>query len=146
MRSRSRATRDEATGAVVGDELVPRARLVATRSITIEAPPDEVFPWLRQMGFGRAGWYSWDLIDNLGRRSANTVHPEWQGLVSGDSVPGGPIDFEATVVEPPRALVIRVAGDGLAHGNLLVLPFGIADQSIGVAVADLDQLLDRMLP
>ena len=62
------ATPDEIDGHVVGDELCVDARLVATRSITIAAPPTEVFAWLRQMGFGRAGWYSYDLLDNLGRR------------------------------------------------------------------------------
>jgi len=102
------ATREEIDGPMPGDDLCPGARLVATRSITLGARPDEVFPWLRQMGFGRAGWYSWDLLDNLGRRSARTIHPEWQSLASGDSVPGGPLDFEAAVVDPPRSLVLRL--------------------------------------
>ena len=72
------ANDDEVRGAVVGDDLVPSARLTATRAITIDAPPSAVFPWLRQMGFGRAGWYSYDWIDNLGRRSAEVILPEWQ--------------------------------------------------------------------
>ena len=102
------ATPDEVEGAVVGDDLCPDARVVATRSITLAAPPTEVFPWLRQMGFGRAGWYSYDWIDNLGRKSATTIHPEWQFAVSGSRVPGGPIDFEAAIVDEPRSFVLRV--------------------------------------
>ena len=102
------ATDEEVNGRVAGDDLVPNARLVATRAITVAAPPADVFPWLRQMGFGRAGWYSYDMLDNLGRRSARRIHPEWQTLQTGDSIPGGPVDFVADVVEPPHALVLRL--------------------------------------
>lgn len=105
------ANPDEVSRPMVGDDLCPDARLIATRAITIDAPPSEVFPWLRQMGFGRAGWYSYDIIDNLGRRSARAINPEWQTLSAGDDVPGGPASFTAVVVDPPRALVI-VLGDG----------------------------------
>ena len=112
------ATAEEQAGAVVGDDLCPNARISATRSITIAAPPAEVFPWLRQMGFGRAGWYSYDWIDNLGRRSARVIRPEWQTVSSGDSVPGGPIDFEAVIVNAPRYFVLRVGSDGLATQRL----------------------------
>ncbi|MFO1536679.1 MAG: hypothetical protein ACKOVH_02475 [Actinomycetota bacterium] len=102
-----RATTDEIEGAVVGDDLCVDARTVATRCVTITAPPAEVFPWIRQMGFGRAGWYSYDWLDNLGRRSATVVHPEWQDVVAGSIVPGGPASFTAAVVDPPRAFVLQ---------------------------------------
>lgn len=106
------ATPDEVAGAVAGDHLVPDARLVATRSITLDAPPAEVFPWLRQMGFGRAGWYSYDLLDNLGRHSADRVHPAWQHVTTGDLVPGGPAAFVAAVVDQPHAFVLELPSDG----------------------------------
>jgi hypothetical protein len=77
-----RSTAEEIASSVVGDELCPDARLVATRSITIAAPPENVFPWIRQMGFKRAGWYSYDLIDNLGRKSATTIHDEWPEMLN----------------------------------------------------------------
>ena len=121
--ARVHATAEERSGPVVGDDLVPDARLVATRCIDIAAPPPQVFPWLRQMGFRRAGWYSWDIIDNLGRRSARAIHPEWQSLVAGDLVPGGPLDFVAAVVDPPRALVIVLDGDGRIGARV---PFSLA--------------------
>jgi hypothetical protein len=106
------ASPPEIDGPVAGDDLVPDARLVATRSIDLAAPPDEVFPWLVQMGFGRAGWYSYDWLDNLGRRSAGRIHPEWQDLRAGDLVPGGPIRFLAAVVEAPHRFVLQTRGRG----------------------------------
>jgi len=106
------ATRAEIDGAVVGDDLCGDARLVATRCITIGAAPDEVFPWIRQMGFGRAGWYSYDWIDNLGRHSATRIHPEWQDVVTGSPVPGGPVAFTAAVVDPPWAFVLQFGRPG----------------------------------
>ena len=102
------ATGDEISGAMPGDDLVPGATMIATRSITLDAPPEQVFPWLRQMGFGRAGWYSHDLIDNLGRRSARRIHPEWQDVQAGDPVPGGPLGFTAAIVDPPTAFVLTL--------------------------------------
>jgi len=106
------ATDDEIRGPVVGDDLVPDARLIATRSISLSATPDAVFPWLRQMGFKRAGWYSYDLIDNLGRRSARSIEPRWQNVNTGDRVPAGPLDFEAALVDPPRAFVLCLGSPG----------------------------------
>ena len=50
------ATPEEIDSLVVGDDICSDATLIATRSITISAPPQDVFPWIRQMGFGRAGW------------------------------------------------------------------------------------------
>jgi hypothetical protein len=102
------STPEEIASSVVGDDLCPDARLVATRSITIAAPPENVFPWIRQMGFKRAGWYSYDLIDNLGRKSATAIHDEWQDVIEGSSVPAGLMAFTAAVVEPPRAFVLQV--------------------------------------
>lgn len=101
------ATDDEINAPMPGDDIVVDARIVATRAITLAAPAESVFPWLRQMGFGRAGWYSYDLLDNLGRRSATSIDPRWQSLATGDPVPGGPVDFVAVVVDPPRHLVLR---------------------------------------
>jgi len=66
------ATNEEIHSSVVGDSLCADATLIATRSITIKAPPQDVFPWIRQMGFGRAGWYSYDWLDNLGRFLKNS--------------------------------------------------------------------------
>jgi hypothetical protein len=106
------ATHDEIQGTVVGDNLCSASAVTATRCITLNAPPHEVFPWIRQMGFGRAGWYSYDWIDNLGRKSATRIHPEWQDIHSGSKVPGGPIDFTAAIVEAPHSYVLLVQPAG----------------------------------
>ena len=102
------ATKDEIDGFVVGDDLCPNARVIATRSITIPAPPEQVFPWIRQMGFRRAGWYSYDFLDNLGRKSATSIHQEWQNIETGARIPAGPISFLAAIVEPPHSFVLAV--------------------------------------
>lgn len=102
------ATPEEIDIPVIGDALCRKATLVATRSITIAAKPQEVFPWIRQMGFGRAGWYSYDWLDNLGRKSATAIHDEWQTVTAGDKVPSGPISFTAAIVDAPRHFVLEI--------------------------------------
>jgi proline iminopeptidase len=80
------ATKDEVNGPYPGAELVPGGKRGATMAVTIDAPPERVWPWLVQLGGDRAGWYSWDRLDNSGRPSAREIHPEWQGLAVGDTV------------------------------------------------------------
>ena len=67
------ATNAEAAAAMPGDEIVPDASLTATRAITIAAPPEQVWPWIVQIGTGRAGFYSYDLFDNATRPSADRI-------------------------------------------------------------------------
>ncbi len=89
-----------------GDELVPAVRSSDTRGITIDAPPELVWPWLLQMGYGRGGWYSIDQLDMRGS-SATRIVDEWQGLAVGDIMPTHPGGgFAVKVLEPNRALVV----------------------------------------
>ena len=126
------ATTEEIHGSVVGDNLCPNATLIATRSITISAPPQDVFPWIRQMGFGRAGWYSYDWLDNLGRKSATTIHDEWQSVVAGDKVPAGPTSFTATIVEAPRHFVLEIKSLGKKSPKLhFTLAYELRDDPQG---------------
>ena len=76
----------DSTVALPGDELIEDAQASDTRGITIAAPPEAVWPWLVQMGYGRAGWYSYDRLDMKGS-SADRILPEHQGLAVGDVVP-----------------------------------------------------------
>jgi hypothetical protein len=104
------ATRDEAVRPLPGDDLVPGAHNRSTVATTLGAPPSEVWPWLVQMGCDRAGFYSWDRLDNGGRPSADRIHPEWQDLRPGGrilSVPSGGSWFEVPILETERALVLR---------------------------------------
>jgi hypothetical protein len=106
------ATDEEVAGPYPGADLVPDGERAATMAVTIEAPLDQVWPWLVQMGGDRGGWYSWDRLDNGGRPSAQEVHPEWQDLAQGDYVKywtrGGPVDaWEVAALEPNRFLGLR---------------------------------------
>jgi hypothetical protein len=73
------ATAEEIGRPMAGDEVCPRPQLNATRAVTIAARPGEVWPWLVQWGWNRAGFYSYDLLDNLGRRSAQELLPSSSG-------------------------------------------------------------------
>jgi hypothetical protein len=77
----------ELTDVMLGDELVPDPSFKATRAITIDAPPEQVWPWIVQIGYGRAGWYSYDLFDNAARPSADAILPEYQHPQVGDWIP-----------------------------------------------------------
>jgi hypothetical protein len=79
------ATDAETHRAMPGDNLIPGAAST-TRAIAIAAPPGHIWPWLVQLGYGRAGWYSYDWIDNDGRPSADRVVPELQRLQEGDQI------------------------------------------------------------
>lgn len=100
---------DEERRAMPGDEVILRPRLQVTHSVNIEAPPDRLWPWLLQMGADRAGWYSWDRLDNGGRPSATRIIPELQQLRVGQLIPGLPGSeggFAVLRLEPERALVL----------------------------------------
>jgi hypothetical protein len=107
------ATAEEAAGPMPGDALVPVAHFTATRAITIKAPPERVWPWLVQVGAGRAGFYSYDLLDAGGRPSAERVLPEWQDVRVGDVAapmtqdPGPTTSFVVDSLRAPEYLVWR---------------------------------------
>ena len=113
---RTRATRSEKRRTLAGDDGVPAPMWEATRAITIGAPPQEVWPWLVQMGFPtqRAGWYTPYWLDRalfgIRARSADCVLPQFQQLAVGDRVSDserGHAYFTAAIVEPPGVLVLH---------------------------------------
>ncbi len=81
------ATRDEVRGEMPGDDVVRRAQFNATRAVTIDAPPEQVWPWIVQLGYGRAGFYTYDLIDNASQPSAETILEAYQHPAVGDLMP-----------------------------------------------------------
>jgi hypothetical protein len=92
-----------------GDELVSRAKVRWTHGITVHTRASEVWPWLVQMGCRRAGWYSYDGLDNGGVASAEQVVAELQRAAVGDIFPMTPAaedGFVVRAVEPERALVL----------------------------------------
>jgi len=84
------ATDAEVKRSMPGDEIVSKPSFNATRAVTIHAPAQNIYPWIVQMGVTRAGWYSYDLLDNLGRRSAESLLPEHQNIQIGDLIPISP--------------------------------------------------------
>lgn len=104
------ATPAEVDGAMPGDDLLGTTAFCATRAVTIDASPSAVWPWLVQIGFGRAGFYSYDLLDNLGRPSAERIIPELQmvGVGSVAAPMASPVNernsFRVAMVEPERVL------------------------------------------
>ena len=107
------ASEQEVNGPYPGAELVPGGQRGATMAVTIGAPPNRVWPWLVQLGGDRAGWYSWDHLDNAGVPSTREVHPEWQDRAIGDHLkfraPGGAMVDAYTVaaLEPNRFLGLK---------------------------------------
>ncbi|NIJ13840.1 hypothetical protein FHU38_004184 [Saccharomonospora amisosensis] len=106
------ATADEVSRSLPGDELIPDPDITATRAIEIEAPPNRVWPWLVQIGSGRAGLYSYDWIENLlgyDLHSSSRILPEFQNLGVGDVVPLGPHGPRLRVesLRPGESLVLR---------------------------------------
>jgi proline iminopeptidase len=97
-----------------GAELIPGGTRSATTATTVDAPPSAVWPWLVQMGVDRGGWYSWDLLDNFGRRSTERIHPEWQQISVGDhfiAKPDGSFWWAVAACEPERFLLLRMSLD-----------------------------------
>jgi hypothetical protein len=109
------ATEAEVEGDLPGDDLAPAPTTQATRAITIDATPDDVWPWLLQLGADRGGFYSYDWLEDLfglGIHSASEVVPAWQDLDAGDLVyanrsrTGGWLVVQAV---RPEVLVMKVA-------------------------------------
>ncbi len=80
------ANKNEITLTLPGDEIVLNPDFNATRAITINASPNSIWPWIIQIGSGRAGWYSIDWIDNGGVKSSNVILDEFQKIENGMGV------------------------------------------------------------
>lgn len=105
------ATDDEVRMPLPGDDLVPGAWYQTTRAVTIQVPPEAVWPWLVQMGQGRGGFYTYEWLEQAAGTAIRTVDdiiPELQNLAIGDVVllspAGGP---KVARLEPRRALVLH---------------------------------------
>jgi hypothetical protein len=121
-RSRMRdwgATREELSTCHAGDELLSGPVSTTTFGVTINAPAEEAWRWLVQIGQGRGGMYSYEWLENLFRldiHNAAEIRPEWQRLAVGDQVrvvPPGKLGmpdgyaFRVALVSSPHALVLR---------------------------------------
>ncbi|OZC34026.1 hypothetical protein [Gordonia polyisoprenivorans] len=108
------ATADEARAALPGDDLLPGAQVQNDRACTIAAPPSSVWPWIAQLGQNKAGFYSFEGLENLVGcqiTGASRIHPEWQDVAVGDRFTLHPdIALRVAEVEPGRSLVVSSQG------------------------------------
>jgi hypothetical protein len=111
-----RASAEERTKRLPGDSVIPNPGGSVTHAITIHKSPHDVWPWLAQMGADRAGWYSYDAVDNGGRPSAERILPELQTLAKGaifPALPGARDGFTLIDFEADRRLILSwLAPDG----------------------------------
>jgi hypothetical protein len=112
--SRWGATAEELVTPMPGDELVIDPKTRTMHAITIGAPPQDVWPWLVQMGYHRAGWYTYPWVDrylwHIENPSADTVIDDLQTLTVGDVVPDGEPGtayYVVAEIDPPHTLVLR---------------------------------------
>ena len=107
------ATADEVTRPMVGDGLVKNPTFNATRAVTINTAAERIWPWIVQMGYKRAGFYSWDILDNDGIPSAERIIPEYQDLKVGDMMPlSKETDAEVVDMEPNKRLLLVFQSGG----------------------------------
>lgn len=124
------ATPEERRRRFPGDELVEPEGRISTMATTVAAQPWAIWPWLVQMGRDKAGWYSWDRIDNGGRPSSTEIRAEWQMLAVGDHLPAVAdhrIWWEVAHLEPERSLVLWTRFD---YSHRRTVPAGEPDSTI----------------
>ena len=115
--SRWGSTPSDLTRVMVGDSLLVDPTYSGTTAVTVNAPPEDIWPWLVQIGYQRGGLYSYDWLDRLfgylDRPSATRILPEFQHLAVGDKIPlGRGPSWPVAVIEPGRALVLDMRNLG----------------------------------
>lgn len=119
-------TPEERTRVMAGDAIIANPTDVTTHAVTVNAPPQDIWPWLAQMGTGRGGLYSYDWLDRLfgflDRPSADRILPEFQNLSLGDTIFLGPREqLTVAALEPNRELALSYN----AHDFEWVWQFGL---------------------
>jgi hypothetical protein len=115
--SRWGATRSDLSRVMAGDSLLVDPTYSGTLAVSVDAPPEDIWPWLVQIGYQRGGLYSYDWLDRLfgylDRPSATRILPEFQHLAVGDEIPlGRGPSWPVAVVEPRHALVLDMRNMG----------------------------------
>jgi len=106
------ATPEEVERTLPYDDLIPNPTWNSTRAVTVDVTPERIWPWLVQVGWGRAGYYGYDWVDNGGKLSAWEVMPEHQHLEIGTKFPMSPwTAMYCRDFEKPRWMLLRMGND-----------------------------------
>jgi hypothetical protein len=127
------ATPAEASEVLPGDELIPQPTDRTTMAITINAPAEQVFPWVAQIGQERGGLYSYEWFENLigcDIHNADTIVPEWQmkvgdGLKLHPSMP--PLTIAA--IDPGNYMVVSAGTAGQVDASVWVFSVKKVDEN-----------------
>jgi hypothetical protein len=105
------ATDQEISESLPGDDLLSSANLIATRAVSIHASSELVWPWIAQLGQGRGGLYSYDLLENLvgcDMHSADRILPQYQSVEVGDDFRLHPqVTLKVALLDSGSALVVQ---------------------------------------
>ncbi len=108
------ATSDEVGATLLGDDILPAADLQNDHATTIAAPPSAVWPWIAQLGQDKAGFYSFEVLENAigcDVQGVDRIVPEWQHPQVGDPFPLAPdVALRVAVVDPPHTFVASSVG------------------------------------
>lgn len=109
------ATEQEIHATYPGDELLPEPASFVNHAISIHAAPEQIYPWIVQLGAGKGGYYSYTWLEtyllNCPLVNADRIHPEWQDLKVGDEVKmcpkqPGPPPYTVAILKPNQAIVL----------------------------------------
>jgi len=98
-----------------GDELLVEPASFVNRAVTIHAAPEQIYPWIVQLGAGKGGYYSYTWLEtyllNCPLVNADRIHPEWQDLKVGDEVKmcprqPAPPPYIVAMLKPNQAIVL----------------------------------------
>jgi len=111
-------TPNEVTSVMPGDKVIANPTNSAMQAVTVATSPENVWPWLVQMGYQRGGLYSYDWLDRLfgflDCPSANQVLPQFQHLCVNDKIPWGHGEYlTVNEIEPFKSLVLYYNGRGM---------------------------------
>ena len=115
LRDRWGLSKEEAKRVLPGDEIVSQPNTQFTHAIEIDAPSENVWPWIAQMGQRRGGFYSYEALENLTGMNiynSNEILHEFQNPKIGDLIPFSPTDaYPLVLCEPGKAMAIGLCYD-----------------------------------
>lgn len=117
-------TPEERSREMPGDGIISNPTDSAMQAVTVDAAPEDIWPWLLQIGYQRGGLYSYDWLDRLfgflDSPSSTQILPQFQHLAVGDKIlwmkPSRLVprqELTVAVLEPPRALALSYQGMGM---------------------------------